>query len=339
MLFGVLGGGWRVAFYALALLNPYVEWTGYVANVGFALAEIFRSRREGLPRAFGRAAGLAGLTLCSLVLFCAHYLMRVSAADFLDSLLFSFTARNAVSDQATYLDLLSGYVGSLLFLWGLLGVALAWALLARRGSLSFSPGFGALLFVSAFPLLENVVMKQHAVAYGYDRMKAAVPLVLILCELARNALEARPYRRAKGALATAALVAAALVTSSLNFASYVNDEHYIYSFCYKEDNELIARAINERYPDAVYACNRGIRGYANLLFGRGIYEFQTLESARALAGERGADTVVYITMDPPVVLSVEVISPESPGGVTYTVEDGEVVEAQGIFAVADDSGL
>ena len=328
-----------MAFYALALLNPYVEWTGYVANVGFALAELFRNGREGLRRAFIRASELAGLTLCSLVLFCAHYLMRVSAADFLDSLLFSFTARNAASDQATYLDLLSGYAGSLLFLWGLLGVALVWALLVRRGSLSLSPGFGVLLFVSAFPLLENVVMKQHAVAYSYDRMKAAVPLVLLLCELARNALEVRAYRRAKGAPATAALVAAALVTSSLNFVSYVNDDHYIYSFFYKEDNELIAQLINERYPDAVYACNRGIRGYANLLFGRGIYEFQTLESARALAVERGADTVVYITMDPPVVLSVEVISPESPEGVTYTLEDGEVVEAQGIFAIADDGGL
>ena len=32
---------WKVGFYVLAFLMPYVEWTGYLANVGFALVQFF----------------------------------------------------------------------------------------------------------------------------------------------------------------------------------------------------------------------------------------------------------------------------------------------------------
>lgn len=327
--------GWRAAFYVLALVNPYVEWTGYVANVGFALAELARGRADGWRRALGRAAAIGGLTLCSLALFCGHYLLRVSPEDFFGSLLFSFTARSAASEQATFLDLLAGYPASFLWLWPLLGVVLVWALVARRGRLSLLPGTGTLLFVAAFPVLENVVMKQHAVAYPYDRMKAAFVLVILLCELARNALEAADERRGegrRGGLAAGALVALTVAAGALNLASYVRSDTYIWDFAYRADNEAIARAVTERYPDAVYACNRGVRGYANMLFGRGIYEFQTVESAREIADERGADTVVYVVMDPPVVLDVQVYGPDAPEGVAYTAEDGEVTVTEGVPA-------
>lgn len=30
-----------IAFFILVLVNPYIEWTGYVANAGYALYELF----------------------------------------------------------------------------------------------------------------------------------------------------------------------------------------------------------------------------------------------------------------------------------------------------------
>lgn len=320
---------WRVAFYVLALLNPYVEWTGYVANVGFALAELARGRRDGWARALGRACAVGALTLASFALFCAHYLMRVSAADFAGSLLFSFTARNAASTDVTFLDLLAGYPVALRWLLAALAVLLALALVARRGRLSLAPGMGTLLFVSAFPVLENVIMKQHACRYSYDMMKAAVPLVLLACELARNAIEA-PRNRRLGTVGAASFVALAVAASALNFASYAADEHYVKDNPHRSDDAAIAREVTERYPDALYACDRGVRGYVNLLFGRGVYEFQTLEGARELAAERGDDTVVLVSMQSSVVLNVQVISPEDPEGVTYTVSEGQVTRTPGL---------
>ncbi len=36
----------KVIFFAMTLINPYIEWTGYVANIGFALAELLTSLRQ-----------------------------------------------------------------------------------------------------------------------------------------------------------------------------------------------------------------------------------------------------------------------------------------------------
>ncbi len=312
--------GWRVAFWALALANPYIEWTGYVANVGFALAGLIW-RRDGWRAGLVHAAGLALVTVCSFGLFCAHYLLRVSATAFFDALLARFVSRGPTSTSTSYATLLARYGTSFALLWALLAGALVWAVVARRGRPRLAPGVPAMLFVLAFPVLENLVMKQHAVNYGYDRIKLALPVLLLTCELARNALEARPRRR-EGVPAAAGFVAAVAVASALNVCSYVMGGTYVWPEAYRADNEKIASAVTADYPDALYACDSFVRGYLNLLFGRGIYEYQSPESSRALADQRGYDTVVLIeSPDSPYVRDVRVFSPEHPSGVTYSLDD------------------
>ena len=71
-------------FYILCLINPYIEWSGYVANVGFAIAEIATnvSKKAGIKNFI--FIGL--ITLASFNLFCVHYLSTINPSDFFGDL-------------------------------------------------------------------------------------------------------------------------------------------------------------------------------------------------------------------------------------------------------------
>ena len=45
-----------------------------------------------------------------------------------------------------------------------------------------------LFLVLFFPVLENIVMSQHAIQYTYDRMKLIFGISLLICELSYNLL-------------------------------------------------------------------------------------------------------------------------------------------------------
>ena len=76
----------------------------------------------------------------------------------------------------------------------------------------------------------------------------------------------------------------ALVFGGLNLRSYVKDETRIWDIDYMAENELIAQYINENYRDSVLAVSDyPVRGYINLLFGRGVYEYTNVDTAREKA--------------------------------------------------------
>ena len=61
-------------FYAVTLINPYIEWTGFIANISFAVVE-FLKYRKNIKQAFLKAFYIALLTLCSLLFLCCHFLI------------------------------------------------------------------------------------------------------------------------------------------------------------------------------------------------------------------------------------------------------------------------
>ena len=84
---------------------------------------------------------------------------------------------------------------------------------------------GILCLVLAFPAVENIIMKQHAVEYTYDRMKAAWIVVFIACELIRNLLDLDSSKRV-----LLVLTVLVCITSILNFMSYMKNirMHYMH---------------------------------------------------------------------------------------------------------------
>lgn len=304
-------------FYILSLINPCIEWTGYVANVGFAAAELICNRKKGIKLIFIKTASLGALTAASFLCFSFHYLLRIDKAVYIAALKDRFTARN-ISTDAALTDMFGGYFKSFLYLWIILLIFAVWCFI-RNKKLELSNGI--LILVMSFPVLENVIMKQHAIAYTYDRMKAAFVIIFIMCELARNILDNKK-RQIDGVI----IIEITAFLSVINILTYSFDPSYIREVNYRSDNEALASAVTEKYPDALYASGTEIRGYMNLLFERGIFENVLPERAAELAAERQKDHVVYITKDGYQVTDIVVYDIDTGEEVIYTVKNKVISE-------------
>lgn len=308
---------YRWLFYALAIFNSYTEWTGYVANIGFALSEVILNWKRDFKKGFGRACILALLTIAAFSIYSFHYLLRTDTTTYFLALKNRFMARNVTTDIAI-VEVFKGYLDSFLYLWLLILVLAVWSFIKDK---KIEVTSGILCLALAFPAVENIIMKQHAVEYTYDRMKAAWIVVFIACELIRNLLDLDSSKRVR--LVLTVLVC---ITSILNFMSYTDNPKYIWEVSYRENNQLMADYVNEKYPDALYASNSAIRGYMNLLFGRGIYEDCDVNAADTIAVSKEKDVMVYLQPNGYDLQGITVYSTDLAHCAYYTVENGEVIE-------------
>lgn len=289
----VISGSKRaeLVFYLFTLLNPYIEWTGYVANVGFALAELIRNWRGDRRGGFAKAYAIGAFTLTSFGIFTFHYLLRVDAGVFFSALKARFFARNITTSTALT-DVYGGYLKSFLYLWVLLLILIVWNFVQNKKITMYK---GILILVLAFPILENSIMKEHAVSYTYDRMKFIFLLAFLICELSNTLLSSIGEKKVPQIV----LLSLVICTCGLNLKSYLNNTAYIWEVNYRDNNKILADYINEKYSDSVMAVEEWgvVRGYLNLLFGRGIYEGVNAEQCCQLSMEKGKRYAVIIRTD------------------------------------------
>ncbi len=279
-------GSSQLLFYLFALANPYIEWTGYVANVGFAIGELAVYWKEDKKKAFVRAGILGGITAASFGIYVMHYLLRVQRESLFVLLKARFLARG-VSGSFPMTNTFGKYADSFLWLWVLLLVLAGWSI-GEKKKIEFQERL--LMFVMAFPVLENVIMKEHAYYYSYDRMKGIYLFSFLICQLVWNLLEKRESKKRM-----AGLVALAGVCCCLNFHFYKNGDSYLWEEGYLKDNRILAEYVNQEYGDSVLALEGlPVRGYLNLLFHRGIYENMGAESACGLGADKGKRYAVVL---------------------------------------------
>lgn len=125
-----------------------------------------------------------------------------------------------------------------------------------------------LCFVMLFPMLENAVMKQHAVYYSYDRMKLVFFLVLLLCDLLNIVLNSRKWRLGIAVMAAAVLLGAKSIRQYKHL-----DNSYVWRAPYRKQNEQLRDYIRANYSGAVMGLDISVRGYINCLFHNGVYEW------------------------------------------------------------------
>lgn len=279
----------KIVFFALTLVNPYIEWTGYVANIGFALAELAYNRKNDIIIALKNAILIGFLTIASFTLFTLHYLSVIAASDFFLALKNRFFARN-ITSTVLLTDIFAGYLRSFLLLWLLLFILTVWNII-KKGSVEFNHKI--LMFIMTFPILENIIMKEHALSYSYDRMKLIYLLSFLICELSLQILE-----NAKKKKDTAiGLIVITLICCIGNLRYYINDKKYIWDVNYRYVNEEFANYINDNYKDSVLVLQAPVRGYINLLFGRGIYEGMGIDSAIEIANEKNKSYAIELQID------------------------------------------
>ena len=277
----------KIAFLIITLFNPYIEWTGYVANAGFAFYELGSSWKQDIKVAWKNAIVIGVVTVASFGLFTLHYLSVVSPIDFFLALKNRFFARNIVS-STLLTDVFGSYFKSFLLLWILLLFLNVWNIV-KNGKIEFEKKL--ILFVLIFPLLENIVMKEHALSYSYDRMKMVFILSFVICELVVQILHSYTQRNR---IVFSIILAVTLICCLGNLNYYKQDSKYIWGTTYRETNKRLAEYINEKYSDSILTINLAVRGYMNLLFDKGIYEGGNIDSARTIATEKGKNYAIEL---------------------------------------------
>lgn len=326
---------WRIGYYALAIIMPYVEWTGFISNVGVALGLFFKHGIKIQKQDFMRAFWTAVCTVLALLLLCGHYLSVVDLESFRQALQDRYHMRTTYA-YATTFNLLWGYWKSFKTLWILLPILGISCVILNKGVKWIVEWVALLpmLFVMLFPVIENIVMKEHAISYTYDRMKLIYPLLLCVFWL----LAAMPKDKKWFSCGIAGLVT---LMSVIGISNYLKNTEYLWQASYRTDNEILAEYCREHYhEDSLYGLkNAAVRGYVNMLFDRGMYENISEYTLLELAMERDARYVVLVDVaNEPApantwhmyALAGAAVYDMTDGTQTYVhVVNGEIVEEEG----------
>ena len=253
----------------MCVINPYTEWSGYVANGGIFLAEIIRNKEEKGFLKIRNLIYIGVATILSFSVFCMHYIAVTDAGVFFNALKSRFGARNITTDVSLKY-LFAGYGESYLAL-----IIISFIFLfifickyKREGEIKeLIPQTVYLsLFVCFFTLLENFIMKAHAVSYSYDRMKLALPLMIISYITIVNIMAGFSQRIKVFCVIIIGMVV--WIPAML----YVDGDKYYWEIDYQCANDKLFGYINENYDDSVVGLNSAVRGYINMSMGRGVYE-------------------------------------------------------------------
>lgn len=273
-----------------AVLGPLVEWTAFVFNVGTALMLWFRppAGRDERRLAVGivLATGVAG------ALSVLHFVLAAGIWPTLIAMVRRFLARDASSARLS--DLFSGYGLSYgMFLVLVAGILLAsfFARSERAPAPTRHPAAAEVTvwvsMLTLLPLVENLLMMQHAAQFSFDRLKFIFPAAFVI---AFGFVRSPAYAR----IAIAVVVAVACVQGVLVYRSDIA-RHAPWIQADAANRVLAAKIAEQVDPScAVFASSAQVRAYANLLFDRGIHEYRKLEDMPALVAARGGCAGVFL---------------------------------------------
>jgi hypothetical protein len=256
-------GAWFVIL--MAFLGPLVEWTAYVFNAGtvlllwFVVDERAASRRLAIRIVAATAlAGLLTVLHFSLAAGVLPTLMAFARRFFNRSAMASAHAGNSFAEYALSYGLFLIVIAALLL------VLLLW----HRTHRPIAKRERVLLMVfalAAIPLAENLLLLQHAMQFSFDRLKFIIPAAFII---AFGFAAARFWLRA--------VIGLGLILASMQgYRAYLGDIDARSSWTATDaaNRALVAEVGRAIDPEcAVLASPLKVRGYANLLFHRGIHE-------------------------------------------------------------------
>lgn len=271
----------------LFFLGAMTEWTGYVFGVGVAILfwfGFFRQRPEKkLSLKIILSIALAGI----LTLLHAGFALGFESA--INSFIGRFLARNTSSGNLN--SLIGGYGLSYgLFVIIVISVV-AFSFFIRqqkKESSELKINVIAFLFVAAtIPLIENMIMLQHANVFSFDRLKFIFPAsIIIAASFSRLSKKGRVF-----------LYFTLIIASIQGYTSYKTDlGNYKQWGGIDAKNKFLASLISASTDVncSVLLSNINVRGYANLLMNRSIYEFTPKEKSLELLEKNKSCSAVYI---------------------------------------------
>ncbi len=280
------------AIIVLAIVGALTEWSGYIFNGGLILI-LWLSRLDTVHSKV-LAIYIFIATAIAGIMTVMHFSLAVGFVPATEAFLGRFLARNTSIGNVN--GLIQGYGLSYgLFILTLLSI-LALSYFGNRqqatGNRQQATGNRQqatfFIFIAAcMPLFENIVMLQHATQFSFDRLKFIFPAALILAfSFARFETKGR-----------AILFILMLIASYQGYKSYKTDmsSYSSWGSVDSENRQLVSRISDKVDMNcAVFSSNIGVRGYANLLFHRGIYEYKSLQETSELLVKHNACASVYV---------------------------------------------
>lgn len=180
-------------FYLCSFLYPYTEWTGVVSNVGMGIGILVMGIKKEKPMLGGenrkivsgnsiiKIFSLACVTIGAL----GYYIFRFSWISTPKEIIYTMLSRAKVRGGASISLLLMGYKESYFPI--LIEIVLLFIIVLfnkdcrkKMEKVIQKKENWLIILVCTFPLAENIVMREHAIDYTFDRLKGAVLFILLL---------------------------------------------------------------------------------------------------------------------------------------------------------------
>lgn len=284
----------KLIFYLLCIINPYVEWTGYVANLGFIIVTAMENISTTNKGKIRNLIFEIACTILSFTLFSLHYLLVIGKDEYFATLKSRFLARSV--GKSSVASLLTGYWESykyLLILVFILFFIILFNKFTREELIKNINLYKKIIFLLSFPIVENILMMEHATAYTYDRMKAIFILICLMYIFYISILIRYDIKYI--------LFIVISITAIINCYNYYNySTIYKWKINYIDGNEIIAKQIKEEFnkSNSILVQPTVVRGYDNLLFERGIHEASYAQSYFDMARNKNIQYIIEFNLKP-----------------------------------------
>ena len=273
------------ALLLLLFFGAWTEWTGYVFNLGLVCILWLKTDSPELKRF---ALKIIFVSAAAGFITLLHYGLAVGFHESLNAFVGRFFARS--TQRGSIIELIGGYGLSY-------GAFLLVALLVVVRGYLFGSGIACsnqqsavvsvVLLASTVPLIENLIMLQHATEFSFDRLKFIIPSAIMIA----LAFIDRSFWFRLFVISAIALACVHGIKSHQSDMARYSDwrPHH-------QANVALVERLREKvdFECATFASNLGVRGYANLLIGRSIYENKTPDQAYPLNRERGGCASVFL---------------------------------------------
>lgn len=289
-----------IFFFLLAVVNPIIEWAGFFSNLGFLLAYFIsatKTKENRVQTTTYFSLKLILTTLLSIVIYFVHFNFKIEFVDFVLTMFSRLDARSSINLISTYSILFLNYLRSFGAVMVLIVVLSAVVLkLKVLGSLLVKiKTHSEILIILTVLNMENVFLNVHAIDYSFARLKLILLLmfiVVILLLAIEESLHSKFIR--------ISFMGFVLFSSIVSMQYYMGGGHYRWEADYLESNRVIATQLRYVYSETnsiMIHENLATRGYSNLLFNRGIYEYISIDEAIFLAQNQDKRFVIILKAD------------------------------------------
>lgn len=266
-----------IKFFIISFFLCSVEWSGYT-TVFTTIISFFifsKIKKEDMKC---EIMGVALGSILALSIFILIFISTVDSNLFFETVKARFMDRN-FSDNISYMELIKGYLNSFHYFLLLIPLGIFGLLKIKKEYLNVAILYFIILLGG---ILENILMKQHAAIYHFDRLKILLifPIVIVLI-----------FKVYKEKLLKFLIV---LIIFSSIYTMYVYPSNRVIRNNFFIKNEEISKKVKDECSESLIGTNIAVRGHFNLLFNRNIYENIDIERLNKIALDRGVKSFCFI---------------------------------------------